>query len=143
MKNWIECKVAYERHTNNGLEKVSEAYLLEAESFTEAEAGIIKIVQPLVSFGEISVTSVQKRKVADVFLRQQGENDKFYRIKIMLISYDEKDDKEKKTATAVLIQAETAKEAIERLEREYGKLENYEIHTVAETALLDVYPLNN
>ena len=38
MHNWFECKVTYEKMMENGLQKVSEPYLVDALSFTEAEA---------------------------------------------------------------------------------------------------------
>ncbi len=142
MSKWFECKVAYERQNENGgLTRVSEAYLVEAENFTEAEARMIEKVQPFVGVGDIEVTNVMRRKYADIFLSEADKDDRFYRIKVNLITYDEKADKEMKTAAFVLMQAEDLKSAVERLEREYGELEHYEISAVTETALLDVYQL--
>ena len=43
MANWFECKVKYDKMMENGLlKKVNEPYLVDALSFTEAEARIIK-----------------------------------------------------------------------------------------------------
>ncbi len=139
MNNWFECKVAYERQAEGGLTKVSEAYLVDALSFTEAEARIIEEIQPMISMGELSVTNIRRMKLADLFLSEKDEDDRFYRIKVMMITYDEKADKEKKTAVAVLIQSDSLINAVKRLEEEYGELENYEVAAVTETALLDVF----
>ena len=39
MHNWFECKVSYEKMLENGMQKkVTEPYLVDALSFTEAEA---------------------------------------------------------------------------------------------------------
>ena len=43
MHNWFECKVSYEKMLENGMQKkVTEPYLVDALSFTEAEARIIE-----------------------------------------------------------------------------------------------------
>ena len=43
MHNWFECKIKYEKTMENGLTKpVTEPYLVDALSFTEAEARIIE-----------------------------------------------------------------------------------------------------
>ena len=55
MNYWFECKVSYERQADSmGMKKVSESYLVDALSFTEAEERIIKEVSPFVSVGELS-----------------------------------------------------------------------------------------
>ena len=42
MHTWFECKIRYEKTMENGMnKKVTEPYLVDALSFTEAEARII------------------------------------------------------------------------------------------------------
>ena len=44
MKTFFECKIRYEKVAENGMnKKVSEQYLVDALSFTEAEARIIEL----------------------------------------------------------------------------------------------------
>ena len=39
MHTWFECKIRYEKMMENGMiQKVTESYLVDALSFTEAEA---------------------------------------------------------------------------------------------------------
>ncbi len=142
MNNLFECKVSYERQTEGGLERVSEGYLVDALSFTEAEARIIEEIKPYVGVGELEVTKVLKRKFADTFLSEQDKDDRFYRIKVIHTIWNERTSKEQKKAEAVLIQAESLKSAVEKLEREYGELENYEIHTATELNILDLFKYN-
>ena len=55
MNNWYECKVKYEKTLENGIQKkVTEAYLVDALSFTEAENRIIEEMKPYIS-GEFEV----------------------------------------------------------------------------------------
>ncbi|PID89541.1 MAG: phage tail protein [Bacteroidia bacterium] len=140
MNNLFECKVSYERQTEGGLERVSESYLVDALSFTEAEARIIEEIKPFVGMGELEVTKVLKRKFADIFLSEQDRDDRFYRLKVVFVMYDEKANKDKKVSTAVLIQSDTLLNAINRLNEEYKDVEGgYEIHTATELNILDVF----
>lgn len=48
MHTWFECKIRYEKTMDNGMnKKVTEPYLVDALSFTEAEARIIEEIHPL------------------------------------------------------------------------------------------------
>ena len=50
MATWFECKVRYDKLQENGsIKKVSEPYLVDALSFTEAEARIIEEQTPNIS----------------------------------------------------------------------------------------------
>ncbi len=139
MNSLFECKVSYERQGNGGLERVTEGYLVDALSFTEAEARIIEEIKPFVGMGELEVKGVQKRTFADTFLSELDKDDKFYRIKVVHTIWNERTSKEQKKAEAVLIQAESLTSAVQKLEEEYGELENYEIHTVTEMNILDLF----
>ena len=49
-QNWVECTIKYEKTMENGKEKkVSELYLVNSLSFTEAEARIIEEMTPFIS----------------------------------------------------------------------------------------------
>ena len=50
MHTWFECKIRYEKVMENGMnKKVTEPYLVDALSFTEAEARIIEEMTPFIS----------------------------------------------------------------------------------------------
>jgi len=50
MALWFECKVRYDKMMENGtVKKVNEPYLVDALSFTEAEARIIEEMTPFIS----------------------------------------------------------------------------------------------
>ena len=60
MHNWFECKVSYEKMLENGMQKkVTEPYLVDALSFTEAEARIIEEIRPFIT-GEFTVTDIKR-----------------------------------------------------------------------------------
>lgn len=139
MNNWFECKVSYEKMMENGVQKkVTEPYLVDALSFTEAEARIIEEIKPFIS-GEFTITDIKRARLSELFFNEAG--DRFYRIKIYFITLDEKSGAEKKTAAQMLVQASDIKHAIAVFEeRMKGSMADYTIAAVTETLLMDVFP---
>ncbi|MDR1879405.1 MAG: DUF4494 domain-containing protein [Tannerellaceae bacterium] len=139
MHNWFECKVSYEKMLENGMQKkVTEPYLVDALSFTEAEARIIEEIRPYIT-GEFTIADIKRARLSEIFFNENG--DRFYRIKVLFISLDEKSGAEKKTAAQMLAQASTLKGAIDVLEEGMkGTMADYAIASVVETALMDVFP---
>jgi small-conductance mechanosensitive channel len=139
--NWFECKIAYEKMMENGVQKkVTEPYLVDALSFTEAEARIIEEIKPYIS-GEFMVADIKRARIAELFTNENG--DKYYRIKVFFITLDEKSGAEKKTAAQMLAQASDIKEAIAVLEEGMkGTLADYTIASVSETMIVDIFPFS-
>jgi hypothetical protein len=139
MYNWFECKISYEKIAEDGIQKkVTEPYLVDALSFTEAEARIIEEMRPYIS-GEFTVMNIKRARYAETFLNENG--DRFYRVKINLVTLDEKSAMEKKKPVQMLAQASTLHDAISVIVTGMkGSIVDYEIASVAETALMDVFP---
>lgn len=139
MENWFECKVKFDKQQENGLvKKVTEPYLVDALSFTEAEARIIQEMTPFIS-GDFSVSSVKRANISELFSDETG--DKWYKCKINFITLDEKSGMEKKTASYILVQASDFKKSLNSLlECMKGTLADYEIAAITETAIMDIYP---
>ena len=139
--NWFECKVSYEKMMENGLQKrVTEPYLVDALSFTEAEARITEEIKPYIS-GEYTVADIKRARLNEIFFNEAG--DRYYRVKIFFITLDEKSGSEKKTAVQMLAQASDIKEAIAVVEEGMkGTMADYVIASVAESPLMDVFPFS-
>ena len=139
MALWFECKVRYDRMTENGtVKKVNEPYLVDALTFTEAEARIIDKMTPFIS-GDFSISAVKKTKVSEIFFDDRG--DRYYMVKVNFITIDEKSGAEKKSANFILTQAPDFAGALERFEEGMkGTLADYEIASISETPLMDVFP---
>ena len=140
MNNWFTCKIRYEKTLENGLvKKETEHYLVDALSFTEAEARIIEEVTPFIS-GEFEVTGVAKANYSELFYAEEEAADKWYKVKMVFLTLDEKSGNEKRTATNVLVQAADLRDAIKKLDEGMkGSMADYEIVSVADTPLMDVY----
>ena len=138
MANWFECKVRYDKVQDNGsVKKVNEPYLVDALSFTEAEARIIEEQTPFIS-GDFSVSAVKRTKISEMFYDEGG--DRWYMVKVAFITIDEKSGVEKKTNTFILVQATDFRNAVENFTKGMADtMADYEIVSIAETPLMDVY----
>lgn len=138
MALWFECKVRYEKNLENGSKKkVNKPYLVDALSFTEAEARIIEEITPFLG-GEFSVSAVKKTRIIDIFFTEGA--DRYYMTKVNFIEIDEKSGMEKRKPKLILVQASDFSGALKRFEEGMkGTLDDYEIASITETALMDVY----
>ena len=138
MANWFECKVRYDKVQDNGsVKNVNEPYLVDALSFTEAEARIIEEQTPFIS-GDFTVSAVKRTKISEIFYYEGG--DRWYLAKVAFITIDEKSGVEKKSNSFILVQATDFKNAVENFTKGMADtMADYEIVSIAETPLMDVY----
>ena len=141
MNNWFECKIKYEKTTDEGkIASVNENYLVDALSFTEAESRIIEEMKPFIS-GEFSVSGIKRARISELFPSDDEEADKWYRCKVFYLTIDEEKGIEKRTGVTMLVQAADLEGALEGLVKGMETyMGDYEIASIAETTLMDVYP---
>jgi len=141
MNNWFECKISYEKIVEGGMQKkVTEPYLVDALSFTEAEARIIEEIRPYIS-GEFTVADIKRARLSELFYNANG--DRYYKIKVFFVTLDEKSGAEKKTAVQMLAQASTVREAVDVVDEGMKTtMSDYIIASVTETAIMDVFPFS-
>ena len=139
MALWFECKVRYDKRQENGMvKKVNEPYLVDALTFTEAESRIVEEMKPFIS-GEYSISSEKKTKISEIFFNEGG--DRYYQVKVNFITLDENSGVEKKTSTLILVQAADFDSALSNFkEGMKGTMADYEIASITETMLMDVFP---
>ncbi len=138
MAQLFETKIRYDKIQENGaVKKVTEAYLVDALTFTEAEARIIEEMTPYIS-GEFSVVAIKRTKIAEVFWNPEAE--KWWTVKVNFITLDEKTGVEKKSASLILVQADDDASAREKFnEGMKGTMADYEIAGINETNYLEVF----
>lgn len=142
MNSWFEVKVKLEKQVEGKdlPQKVTEPYLVDAMNFTEAEARIIEEISPYCS-GQLEVTDIKKARYAEMFTSELESADKWYKVKCVFITYDEKTEKEKKVSQNMLVQAGTLQDAVDNFkEGMKGSMADYVIAAVSETNILDVFP---
>lgn len=144
MQNWYEGVIRYEKVTEEGkVKKVNELYLVDALSATECEARLIEEMTPFIT-GEFAVKSVKESNYSELFLSEEEAADRYFKCKLIFITLDEKSGKESKTSTLILVQAADLRDAVKKLDGGMkGTMVDYQICSVAETAIMDVYLYNN
>ena len=138
--NWFECKIRYEKVMEDGLQKkVTENYVVDALSFSEAEERITEEMSSYIS-GEFDVADIKKATYGEIFFSDDEMADKWYKAKLQFITYDEKTDKEKRSSVTYLVQAGSFNGAVKNIDEAMGgTMIDYVISSVAETTLMDVY----
>ena len=136
---WYECKVKYRKTNENGVQKVvTEPYLVDAMSYTEAEKRMIEEMTAYVS-EEFKITNIKSANYAEI---HPFENcDRWFKSKISLVAYDEESGKERKTNMYLLLQANDVKEAFENTVLAMkNTMGDYTIPMISESPIVDVFP---
>lgn len=139
LDNFFLCKVKYEKLIEEGkVQKVSEEYVVRALSFTDAEGRIIEEMKLFIR-GEFEVANIRKMRLWELF--DFGDGDRWYRCKVNLITLDEEKGVEKRTSITILVHAGSVREAYDVVVKGMSGtlMDQYEIHSVVETGILDVY----
>lgn len=138
---WFECKVRYDQMQENGLmKKVTEQYVVDALSFSEAEARIVEAVAPYVN-GEYEVTDVKKAAYKEVlFVEDDCTDTRWFKAKLAFIYLDERTAKEKRTSVTYLVQATSFDNAVQNINAAMqGTMIDYEKSNITETKIIDVF----
>ena len=137
MANYFECKVTFLKTLENGKEKkVTECYIVNAVSFTDAEAKITEHMSAYLSV-PFEVKSIRKYKIAEIV--PMGSGDTYFKCKLNFITLDEKSGLEKKTAVNMLVNATTLDVAKSNLVNHMkGTMADYSIEKIEETKIIDV-----
>lgn len=137
--NCFTCKIRYDKTMENGMiKKVTEPYLFDALSYTEAEARTIKELTPFIS-GEFTIAGITRANISEIFEDETG--DKWYKAKVVFVTIDERSAAEKKTASFMLVQASDFKTALANLEEGMkGTMADYTIASITETDIMDIFP---
>jgi len=135
---WFVTKVKYNRTDEQGLLKqVTEQYLLDADTFTEAETRIYEQLEQLIR-GDFDVEAMSKTNYTDVFF--YGDAALWHKCKIQYYLADENTGKEKKITQYMLVEAQTVKEAYDRIRESLRTMTiDFTVPDVIETKIIDVY----
>ena len=138
MNKYFDCKIKYRKIDGNGVQKVTtESYIIDALTFSEAEANIQKEMSAYIS-EEFKVTNIKVANYSEIIKDERG--DRWFKSKVSLIAYDEESGKEKKQNIYLLVQASTAKEAYDNtVSAMRNTMGDYSVPSVSETTIMDVF----
>ena len=136
---WFECKVRYEKTQEDGSDKlVNELYVVDALSFTEAEASIIDNMAVYVS-GELKIANINPANYNEIFFSGNDDDDLWFKARLAFITIDDK-NKEKRTYVNYLIQAKSIERAKRYVDEVMGEtIIDYELKSLSETKIFDVF----
>lgn len=136
---WFECKVKYRKTDDNGVQKiVTEPYLIDALSYTEAEARLTQEMSAYIS-EEFKISNIKMANYAEIHPFEKA--DRWFKSKVSLLAYDEESGKEKKSNMYLLIQANDVKEAFDNTVTVMnGTMGEYTIPMISESPIIDVFP---
>lgn len=139
---WFECKIRYDKLTDEGLsKKVTEQYVVDALSYTEAEKNIIRFAAEIIP-EVIEIRAIKEAAYNEIFF-SEDDAEKWYRTKISFISIDERTGKERRTNVLYLVQANDISNAISNVKEIMSKsMSDYTIQSMALTQILDVFEHN-
>lgn len=136
---WFEAKVKYRKTQETGVQKiVTEPYLVDALSFTEAETRINEEMKAYIS-EEFKITNIKPVNFAEIVPFENA--DRWFKSKVSLLAYDEESGKERKTNMFLLIQANDTKEAYENtVTAMKDSMGDYTIPAISESPIMDIFP---
>ncbi|WP_025744075.1 DUF4494 domain-containing protein [Aquimarina pacifica] len=136
---WYECKVKYRKLDDTGAQKmVTEPYLVDALSYTEAETRINEEMSAYIS-EEFKITNIKIANFAEI--HPFDNSDRWFKSKVSLIAFDEESGKERKSNMYLLVQANDVKEAFDNTTHVMKEsMGDYTIPAIAESPIMDVFP---
>ncbi|NND77742.1 MAG: DUF4494 domain-containing protein [Flavobacteriales bacterium] len=137
-KNWFNCAVKMIKHSDEGKAgKSTEQHLIQAYTYSEAEAGIHQIMQE-VGGGTFEITNITKTNIAEVHPDESAE--KWFKVKISLVAFDEESGREKQTSMFFLMQGDDVGSVYKKTkETMRGYSTGYVIPSVVYSKILEVY----
>ncbi len=141
---WFICKIRYDKVMEDGLQKkVTEQYVVDALSFSEAEERIIAEMSQYIS-GQFDVVEIDRCAFKEIFFSDEESADKWYKAKLQFITIDERSAKEKKTSVYYLVHAGSFEGARRNIDEVMGgTMIDYVIASVSETTIMDVFEYKN
>lgn len=144
MKTYFEVGIRYDKTMENGsVRKVTENYLLDALTFTEAEARVTEEMTAYIS-GDMQVVTEKITNIAEVVTTEDAAADKYYKVKHSILTVDERSGKEKKQAQYIIIQACSIDDARTRYDSHVkGWIIDTILEAISETKYVDYFPFDN
>ena len=119
--------------------KISEVYVVDALSFSEAEERIIEEMSSYIS-GEIEIVDVKIAPYREIFFADDNLADQWFKAKLSFITIDERTGKEKRTSMMYLVNAGNISSAINNIDKVMsGTMIDYVTTSISATKIFDVF----
>lgn len=139
IKTYFQAKARYQKNddTTGKETTVTDKYLVDAVSWTEAESRITAEMQQIVS-GDFSITKIDKTRIEEC--HKFNEDGIYYICKIAFLDVSEVTGKEKKTRVSILVNSTNIDEVKERVDFVLSKtLIQWELESIGDSQIKDVF----
>ena len=142
LSEWYEIGFRCKKTMEDGTSKfVTEQYVVEAMSFSEAEKNIVSEMKEYVS-GPYEVKTIKKTVYKEVFFSDEDKDDKWYKAKLQFIILEEKSGKEKRSNVVYLIQSASLDKACKSIDKIMSStMTEYNSMSLQETKVIEVFEL--
>ena len=140
-RNWYKFRVKYGKQLDNGkTKKVSEEYLVDAESFTETEKRAAKAASKLFETRSFDITAISREPISEIIRNENDDEDnKWYKAVVAFVTENEETGEKKYSPQNIYVQAADTTDADSRLrDHMRNSMEEWVVKSIAETKVLDV-----
>jgi len=139
-RNWYKFRVKYGKQLDNGkTKKVSEEYLVDAESFTETEKRAAKAASKLFETRSFDITAISREPISEIIRNEDDDDNKWYKAVVAFVTENEDTGEKKYSPQNIYVQATDTTDADTRLrEHMSNSMEEWVVKSIAETKVLDV-----
>lgn len=139
-RNWYKFRVKYGKQLDNGkTKKVSEEYLVDAESFTETEKRAAKAASKLFETRSFDITAISREPISEIIRNEDDDDNKWYKAVVAFVTENEDTGEKKYSPQNIYVQATDTTDADTRLrDHMSNSMEEWVVKSIAETKVLDV-----
>lgn len=137
---WYKFRVKYGKELDTGKKKkVSEEYLVDAESFTETEKRANKAATDLIGTRDFDITAISREPITEILRDDEDEDNHWYKAVVALVTEDEETGTKKFSPQTMYVNAPDIKNADQILiDHMSDSSVDWEIKSIAETKVLGV-----
>ena len=137
---WYKFRVKYGKELDTGKKKkVSEEYLVDAESFTETEKRANKAATDLIGTRDFDITAISREPITEILKDEEDDDNHWYKAVVALVTVDEETGTKKFSPQTMYVNSPDIKDAVEMLiDHMSDSSFDWEIKSIAETKVLGV-----
>ena len=137
---WYKFRVKYGKELDTGKKKkVSEEYLVDAESFTETEKRANKVATDLIGTRDFDITAISREPITEILKDEEDEDNHWYKAGVALVTVDEETGTKKFSPQTMYVNSPDIKDAVQMLiDHMSDSSFDWEIKSIAETKVLGV-----
>ena len=137
---WYKFRVKYGKELDTGKKKkVSEEYLVDAESFTETEKRANKAATDLIGTRDFDITAISREPITEILKDDEDDDNHWYKAVVALVTVDEETGTKKFSPQTMYANSPDIKDAVQMLiDHMSDSSFDWEIKSIAETKVLGV-----